>query len=907
MNHNTNEYIKTFLKIEKTEENIYSSFSIDKNQKIFSLYSPDNIKLDFDLDKIFTDNDENSDIYQIICQNCVQEFIERTNYSFISFGETVSKKYEFLVGNIKEDYSNAKNYGILIRFLDELLTKKNKQVIGYIIKFSNFLVFENNLIDLTYFGGKNKKGYEIDLNIFLSNAYKINNDPNIINKMNKINLEKFNDIIMYLHYIHKFLFKLNRERIYNKFNICFVIYLFDEHEKEIISTISFIILLGSENLSELSNNKQSKFGNNINILEKNKSIKSAKSSIETRNIFNSIINSISNNNSIQKLKTKKNTEEESISKITTVLNNICFDKNISNIKFRIIGNIKPIKSYYHHTKDVLIFLFDCWKILNSKIEIKDKIKNENRKENVQFDLEYKIKEQKNEINNLKRKIEKLNKKIEFLDCNYQKQISVIKSCFEFDGDINMLLAGNENSKEMQYVKNYKNCQNLINNYKETQENLEKNLKVSGDEIKILKTKLNSRKEQEDMIKYYLTAQQSIMYSKKNKEEKEKYNVLNKKIEELIQQIKNKDKIISELQKELDKKSKIIFSITDSSKNWKNEIKIKCKNNNENKENKMNEYKQELENMKINEEKLRNEFKNKYNSMLMEKENELFDERQKYGKSVSDANQVKSELIKIYRIFKSFILYINNNKSNFSNNKEQLDKLIIGINNEIIEKNFPNLFNELKEKNINILDKEDINDKEKAMNKKNININEFIKKRSAKDILIEELKEKNKLLCLTFDIQVKKNNNNLVIINSQKRTIEKLEKEIDSYKQILLKKKVLSNDDLILNKNVKENILLKKSLSFKNNNLLKKEKPYVIKRNERTYDIYSYDSFRQKTKNSTHINNFSSYQNTIEKFNKKSKNVKELILIQKKIKNVSKNQRPFSVGNETKNNFIFTTN
>ena len=202
---------------------------------------------------------------------------------------------------------------------------------------------------------------------------------------------------------------------------------------------------------------------------------------------------------------------------------------------------------------------------------------------------------------------------------------------------------------------------------------------------------------------------------------------------------------------------------------------------------------------------------------------------------------------------------------------------------------------MKEKNINILDKEDINDKEKAMNKKNININEFIKKRSAKDILIEELKEKNKLLCLTFDIQVKKNNNNLVIINSQKRTIEKLEKEIDSYKQILLKKKVLSNDDLILNKNVRENILLKK------------EKPYVIKRNERTYDIYSYDSFRQKTKNSTHINNFSSYQNTIEKFNKKSKNVKELILIQKKIKNVSKNQRPFSVGNETKNNFIFTTN
>jgi len=53
-------------------------------------------------------------------------------------------------------------------------------------KFSNFMILENNFIDLTYFWNKNKKGYEIDSNILLSNAYKINTDSNIINEMNKI-------------------------------------------------------------------------------------------------------------------------------------------------------------------------------------------------------------------------------------------------------------------------------------------------------------------------------------------------------------------------------------------------------------------------------------------------------------------------------------------------------------------------------------------------------------------------------------------------------------------------------------------------------------------------------------------------------------------------------------------------
>ena len=871
MNQNNNEYIKTFLKIEKTEENSDPLFYIDKTQKKFSLYSPEKYKLDFEFDKIFIDSDVNSYVYEIICQNCIQEFIKGVNYSFISFGESINKKFEFLVGDVKENYTNINDYGILMRFLDELLTRKNEKDLNYVIKFSNFLVFENNLIDLTYFGGKNKKGYEIDSNLFLSNAHKINNDTNIINKMNKINLSRFNDIIKYLHYIHKFLSKLNKENIYNKSNICFIIYLFDEVSNKIVSTISFIILLGSENL-----HTKPKTSENI------KSIKKAKSSIETRNIFNSIIDSISNNAFINKKNKSAKNDEKIVSKLTTVLNNICFDKNKSNIKFRIIGNIKPMKGYYQYTKDVLVFLFDCWKILNSKIEIvnKDKIEND------QFSLEFKNKELNNEINILKKKIENLNKKIEFLDCNYQKQISVIKNCFGFDGDINVLLSGNEYTKEFKYVNAYKNCQYLINTYEETQKSLEKNLEESKNEITALKNKLNSKKEQQDMINYYCTAQKSALHSKKNSTEKEKYNYLSKQIEELSAQIKTKDKIIFSLQKELDKKSKILFNI--NIPDFKNKKKEK-------KENLATEFnfRKELENLKLKEEKEMEEIKDKYNSILIGKKQELSDLKYSLEKNTHYISEIKSELIKLYEIFMNFLSYINNNKTNFNKGIEELENVIKQINIKMSYKNFPNLFEELNQKNkiINIID----------ISKENLSINQNKTTDNSKDKIIEELKEKNKLICLSFDLQNKKNNNNLIIINSQKRTIEKLQKENNIFKEKLLKKKSLSNEALLLNKN------LKKSFSFKYNDLLTSEKPFIIRRNKRMDDIYNYDSFRQQTKNTSNIiNQFTSFQNTSEKNKDKNKNMKEFILIQKRINKNSKNKRPFSISNEMKNNFILTT-
>ena len=247
MNDDNNDLIKTFLNIIPIKEPNNSLYSLDLSKNIISLYSPEKNKQDFELDKIFTNKDENSYIYETICLNTVKECIKGISYSFISFGETINNKIEFLIGDVVKNYKNINYYCIFIWFLDNLLKKKDSKEFDYTIKFSNFLILDNNLIDLTHYGNKKKENYEIDINTFLSNAFIIKNDSNIINNMNKINITIINDMIKYLHHTIDFLYKLDRN-IYSKSNICFIIYLINETTNKTISTISFISLSGSENL-----------------------------------------------------------------------------------------------------------------------------------------------------------------------------------------------------------------------------------------------------------------------------------------------------------------------------------------------------------------------------------------------------------------------------------------------------------------------------------------------------------------------------------------------------------------------------------------------------------------------------------------------------------------------------------
>lgn len=80
--------IKIFLKIKKveyTDEKQY--YKVNDNKQTFSLYDPirkvDSDKsIVFDLDKIFTHNDENSYIYEEVCRDTIKDALKGRNFCF---------------------------------------------------------------------------------------------------------------------------------------------------------------------------------------------------------------------------------------------------------------------------------------------------------------------------------------------------------------------------------------------------------------------------------------------------------------------------------------------------------------------------------------------------------------------------------------------------------------------------------------------------------------------------------------------------------------------------------------------------------------------------------------------------------------------------------------------------------
>ena len=293
--------IKTYLAIEKPDEINNSLYSLDLKENKITLKSSDQENREFQYDKIFTNKDENSYIYEEICLNTVQEFIKGMSFTFVSFGETNNKKLEFLVGDMAKNYKNINYHGILVRLIDNLFKKKLDKAFDYSIKISNFLVYDNNLIDLTFYGTKKSEKFKINMDLFLSSGFKITTDSSIIDKMNKIKVNDPHEIIKYLHHLMIFLDKIGRD-IFCRANICFLVYLVDDIHEKTISTLNFIILCGSENLYA---EEIHKFKSKVLNIEKDKNvIDTTKISIETRYLFESIINCVSNNDFINGNKKK---------------------------------------------------------------------------------------------------------------------------------------------------------------------------------------------------------------------------------------------------------------------------------------------------------------------------------------------------------------------------------------------------------------------------------------------------------------------------------------------------------------------------------------------------------------------------------------------------------------------------
>ena len=931
--------IKAFIKLEYSELKKKDIYEVDESKKFITIYNLDPTEKSkekksypFEFNKIFMDNDTNSYIYEEICLNCIKQLFEGISFSFISFGESKNDKFNLLFGKIDEDYNNINNHGLFIRYLKDLIHKNKKY--NYNIKLTSIIIYEDKIIDLYDLFNKNKNNFN-----FLKKGINIGKDMNIINKMNKFDIsndDDINKIILFLHDLINSLLKLknnnNNDFLYSLSNICFIIYLEDK-SKNLISTSTFLLLNGCEHLYELKSKKSKK--------KEEKSIsKSVKDSLNIQITYDGIINCIKSNKYIiesinknndqvideKNLKDKEsrneskeviklpsreegfNEEISRFSKLIIVLYNICFNKELKNIKFRIIGNISQIVDNYIATRDTLLFVSKCYNILN-KSNVKLILTDETKTKNDIDDLNFQIKLYKSKIDSLNLMVERKNTHINFLSKNYNAQIEAIKKYFDFQGDPNLLITGEINFEEDNYMKNLKykmkKQEKEIKDYKIKIEELEHELFKYQN---ISNIKINDQ----TMISYYLSVKNKNI--QKNMENK-LINSLNKEIIELNDKINNKDKIIEGLKKDINEKSQIFCHLHENL--IKNNKKEKNKEKNDKMMNDRNilVLKNEMKQMKIESQKNMKVLKDNYNYIINEQKDNIEFIQKKivnvenlYKTEIEELNK---ELVKLYEIILNLI---NGYQNIFEGNedeedkinkkkKEEFDLLVSNIEKDLNYLSFSSLYKELKKENktrqsiIESLTKENINKINDLINnnyqpENNINITDKNKLvTTSKEIEITDLN--NKLISMSHYLkdQVKQNNQNNIIINSQNLTIEKLKKNALLYEN-LLKNKItdrnLSNNSYYSPISTTKKKLIRKSI-LKDINKLNDSKNLSLNYNSnvKLNDKISISDV-SVTKNPSFIK-----KDINDSTNKKTNNImksnKKLFLI-KKIK------RPFSFDN-----------
>ena len=931
--------IKAFIKLEYSELKKKDIYEVDESKKFITIYNLDPTEKSkekksypFEFNKIFMDNDTNSYIYEEICLNCIKQLFEGISFSFISFGESKNDKFNLLIGKIDEDYNNINNHGLFIRYLKDLIHKNKKY--NYNIKLTSIIIYEDKIIDLYDLFNKNKNNFN-----FLKKGINIGKDMNIINKMNKFDIsndDDINKIILFLHDLINSLLKLknnnNNDFLYSLSNICFIIYLEDK-SKNLISTSTFLLLNGCEHLYELKSKKSKK--------KEEKSIsKLVKDSLNIQITYDGIINCIKSNKYIiesinknndqaideKNLKDKEsrneskeviklpsreegfNEEISRFSKLIIVLYNICFNKELKNIKFRIIGNISQIVDNYIATRDTLLFVSKCYNILN-KSNVKLILTDETKTKNDIDDLNFQIKLYKSKIDSLNLMVERKNTHINFLSKNYNAQIEAIKKYFDFQGDPNLLITGEINFEEDNYMKNLKykmkKQEKEIKDYKIKIEELEHELFKYQN---ISNIKINDQ----TMISYYLSVKNKNI--QKNMENK-LINSLNKEIIELNDKINNKDKIIEGLKKDINEKSQIFCHLHENL--IKNNKKEKNKEKNDKMMNDRNilVLKNEMKQMKIESQKNMKVLKDNYNYIINEQKDNIEFIQKKivnvenlYKTEIEELNK---ELVKLYEIILNLI---NGYQNIFEGNedeedkinkkkKEEFDLLVSNIEKDLNYLSFSSLYKELKKENktrqsiIESLTKENINKINDLINnnyqpENNINITDKNKLvTSSKEIEITDLN--NKLISMSHYLkdQVKQNNQNNIIINSQNLTIEKLKKNALLYEN-LLKNKItdrnLSNNSYYSPISTTKKKLIRKSI-LKDINKLNDSKNLSLNYNSnvKLNDKISISDV-SVTKNPSFIK-----KDINDSTNKKTNNI---IKSNKKLFLVKKIKRPFSFDN-----------
>ena len=193
-----NERIQTFLKIKSPEIGDKPYFTIENNNKVFVLHDPI-IKVEsdksqkYEIDKIFEDNTSYKNIYNEITNNCINESLKGTYYTFITYGDSTSEKKDIIFGKNNCDVINE-NRGLFPRLIEDYLNIK--QLENIILKINFIAVNGNKIIDLYKLNEINDKIHtKITQNELLdkySIDIKMNNE--ILQKMKLVNINNLKDV-----------------------------------------------------------------------------------------------------------------------------------------------------------------------------------------------------------------------------------------------------------------------------------------------------------------------------------------------------------------------------------------------------------------------------------------------------------------------------------------------------------------------------------------------------------------------------------------------------------------------------------------------------------------------------------------------------------------------------------------
>ena len=776
--------IRVYLKVKPSMASDKIFYNVSKDKKVLSLL--DNLTLDdpkkskkIEIDKIFSNKDENSYIYEEVMLNCVNNSLDGENFSFISYGDSNSDKHHIIIGT-PDCYDNINNRGVFPRLLESYINKIDSNEIlsdTISLNLSYIMINNNNLIDLTQLMGRENKVLEKITKDELIKKYskeiKIDehNYNNYLRTIKKTPVEKANDSLFFLLQILNLFYKLEASSNHFLSWSYFIILLYvTDNNGKTVSTISFIIMPGNEIMLHKNVRRKSFIG----MVEKKDpiSLQLKNSATEFLNVVDDILKQIDFKE--DKVDNDKNKKIEIKSKLFHIIGNLSFDVNNKDAKYDrryvIVGTMSGNSGHITFTKDTLYFLAQCKKFSTKKKVSSSKPQNFDNtffneklkaKNDQIYDLESKLKTQEAKVNELNSLMDSKEANLKALQDNYKQQLKSLKAEFGFQGDINNLLKQNVNSIEYEYTQNIRSTTENIKLKNLKIEELKQQIVQIETVIKQLRTLLDVKENDATMLDIIRSLREAKQ--KKSKDMSVK-NYFGKQIEDLEKMNKILEKKVQGYKNEISLKKKIlnglpeIFNKNINTENNMKTLEVKLNDNDMTIKWFINNQKEEKTKIKTNADREEYIVRDKYRNILSQNKNSIKVIGYKLENITTDFQSEKrgylDELVLLYKCIINII--VNYKKSFLGNcsifaNKDKFDKILNKEEKKVNTITFPLLFVELGKIGYGHFQ---LNNKVKAPRKK------VIKSKYFKNIAEDDIKK-------GIDEEMKKNEK--TIVNFRKKS------------------------------------------------------------------------------------------------------------------------------------------